>query len=148
MKTLKTCLSKKNVLSLMDVNPEEIFSILKLASRLKKESRRRKSDSLLKGKVLGMIFQKPSTRTRVSFETGMFQLGGNTIYLGYNDIQLSRGESIEDTAKTLSLYLNCIIARVYEHTDIQKLASFASIPVINGLSNTFHPCQILRSEER
>jgi ornithine carbamoyltransferase len=143
MKTLKTCLSKKNVLSLMDINPEEIFSILKLASRLKKESRRRKSDSLLKGKVLGMIFQKPSTRTRVSFETGMYQLGGSVVYLGTNDIQLARGESMEDTARSLSLYLNCIVARLYCHADIQRLATYASVPVINGLSDTFHPCQIL-----
>jgi ornithine carbamoyltransferase len=143
MKTLKTCLSKKDVLSLMDVNPEEIFSILKLASRLKKESRHRKSDSLLKGKVLGMIFQKPSTRTRVSFETGMYQLGGSVVYLSTNDIQLARGESIEDTARSLSLYLNCIVARLYCHADIQRLATYASVPVINGLSDTFHPCQIL-----
>ena len=143
MKTLKTCLSKKNVLSLMDVNPEEIFSILKLANRLKKGSRRRKSDSLLKGKVLGMIFQKPSTRTRVSFETGMYQLGGSVVYLGTHDIQLARGESIEDTARSLSLYLNCIVARLYCHADIQRLATYASVPVINGLSDTFHPCQIL-----
>jgi ornithine carbamoyltransferase len=143
MKTLKTCLSKKNVLSLMDIKPEEIFSILKLASRLKKESRRRKSDSLLKGKVLGMIFQKPSTRTRVSFETGMYQLGGSVVYLGTNDIQLARGESMEDTARSLSLYLNCIVARLYCHADIQRLATYASVPVINGLSDTFHPCQIL-----
>lgn len=127
----------------MDVNPEEIFSILKLASRLKKESRRRKSDSLLKGKVLGMIFQKPSTRTRVSFETGMYQLGGSVVYLGTNDIQLARGESMEDTARSLSLYLNCIVARLYCHADIQRLATYASVPVINGLSDTFHPCQIL-----
>ena len=143
MKTLKTCLSKKDVLSLMDVNPEEIFSILKLASRLKKESRHRKSDSLLKGKVLGMIFQKPSTRTRVSFETGMYQLGGGVVYLGTNDIQLARGESMEDTARSLSLYLDCIVARLYCHADIQRLATYASVPVINGLSDTFHPCQIL-----
>src|SRR5712691_1782980 len=105
MKTLKTCLSKKDVLSLMDVNPEEIFSILKLASRFKKESRRRKSDSLLKGKVLGMIFQKPSTRTRVSFETGMYQLGGSVVYLTSDELQLARGETIEDTSKTLSRYV-------------------------------------------
>jgi len=127
----------------MDVNPEEIFSILKLASRLKKESKHRKSDSLLKGKVLGMIFQKPSTRTRVSFETGMYQLGGNVVYLSTNDIQLTRGESIEDTARSLSLFLNCIVARLYCHAEIQRLAMYASVPVINGLSDTFHPCQIL-----
>lgn len=143
MKTLKTCLSKKDVLSLIDVSAQEIFSILELASRLKKESKRRESYSLLKGKVLGMIFQKPSTRTRVSFETGMYQLGGSVIYLSTNDLQLARGESIEDTARSLSLYINCIVARLYCHVDIKRLASCATVPVINGLSDTFHPCQIL-----
>ena len=142
MKTLKT-LSNKDVLSLTDVSPEEIFAILKLASRLKKEAKRRESEPILKGKVLGMIFQKPSTRTRVSFETGMYQLGGSVVYLSTSDIQLSRGESIEDTARSLSLYLDCIVARLYCHADIQRLAKYASVPVINGLSDTFHPCQIL-----
>src|SRR6266496_4311487 len=142
MKTLKT-LSNKDVLSLTDVSPEEIFAILKLASRLKKEAKRRESEPILKGKVLGMIFQKPSTRTRVSFETGMYQLGGSVVYLSTSDIQLARGESIEDTARSLSLYLDCIVARLYCHADIQRLATYASVPVINGLSDTFHPCQIL-----
>jgi ornithine carbamoyltransferase len=142
MKTLKT-LSNKDVLSLMDVSTEEILAILELASGLKKESKRRESEPMLRGKVLGMIFQKPSTRTRVSFETGMYQLGGSVVYLSTNDIQLARGESIEDTARSLSLYLNCIVARLYSHADIQRLATYASIPVINGLSDTFHPCQIL-----
>ena len=90
-----------------------------------------------------MIFQKPSTRTRVSFEIGMYQLGGHAVNLSSNDMQLSRGESVEDTAKTLSRYSNCIMARVYEHDLLEKLAKHASIPVINGLSDTFHPCQIL-----
>jgi ornithine carbamoyltransferase len=143
MKTLRTYLNNKDILSLQDLSSSEILSILKLASQLKKELKVGKSRQLLKGKILGMIFQKPSTRTRVSFEAGIFQLGGNTVYLNLSDMQLSRGESIEDTARTLSLYLNCIIARVYDHTDVQKLARFASIPVINGLSDTFHPCQIL-----
>lgn len=142
MKTLKT-LSNKDVLSLIDLSTEEIFAILKLASHLKKESKRRESEQILKGKVLGMIFQKPSTRTRVSFETGMYQLGGSVVYLSTNDIQLARGESIEDTARSLSIYLNCIVARLYCHEDIQRLATYASVPVINGLSDTFHPCQIL-----
>src|SRR5919197_4208498 len=143
MKILKTYLSNKDVLSLQDLSSKEILSIIKLASNLKKEMKSGRSRQLLKGKMLGMLFQKPSTRTRVSFETGMFQLGGNTVYLSVNDIQLSRGESIEDTARTLSLYLDCIIARVYDHADVQKLANAASVPVINGLSDIFHPCQIL-----
>ena len=90
-----------------------------------------------------MIFQKPSTRTRVSFEVGMYQLGGGTVHLSANEIQLSRGETIEDTAKTLSLYLDCIMARVYNHRDVWTLAKYASVPVINGLSDSFHPCQVL-----
>jgi len=140
---LRTYLNSKDVLSIQDLSSKEILSIIKLASNLKKQLKNGKSRQLLKGKVIGLIFQKPSTRTRVSFETGVFQMGGNTIYLNTNDIQLSRGESIEDTARTLSRYLNCIVARVYAHTDVQKLGKFASVPVINGLSDTFHPCQIL-----
>lgn len=143
---MKTSLNNKDILSLQDLSSEEIFSILRLSGDLKNELKNgdgEKASQLLKGKVLGMIFQKPSTRTRVSFETGIFQLGGNALYLSTNDMQLSRGESIEDTGRTLSLYVNCIIARVYEHADLQILANSASIPVINGLSNTFHPCQIL-----
>src|ERR671923_824606 len=143
MKTLKTSLSKKDVLSLADLSTGEINLILKLAGRLKKEQRAGKSGSFLRGKTLGMIFQKPSTRTRVSFEVGMYQLGGDAVYLSANDIQLSRGETIEDTAKTLSLYLDCIMARVYNHKDVQTLATYASVPVVNGLSDSFHPCQIL-----
>ena len=143
---MKTSLNNKDILSLQDLSSEEIFSILRLSGDLKNELKNgdgEKASQLLKGKVLGMIFQKPSTRTRVSFETGIFQLGGNALYLSTNDMQLSRGESIEDTGRTLSLYVNCIVARVYEHADLQILADSASIPVINGLSNTFHPCQIL-----
>src|ERR671924_1760640 len=145
MKTLKTCLSNKNILSLLDVNSNEILSILKLAEELKKEIKRKNkwSSQVLEGKVLGMLFLKPSTRTRVSFEVGMYQLGGNAVYLSASDIQLSRGETIEDTAKTLSLYLDCIMARVYDHKDVQTLATYASVPVVNGLSDSFHPCQIL-----
>lgn len=144
MKTLKTCLNNKNILSLLDVNTDEILSILKLSEELKKDMKRKNkwSNQVLKGKVLGMIFQKPSTRTRVSFEAGMYQMGGNTVYMDSNSIQLARGESIEDTARTLSLYVDCLMARVYDHHDLEKLA-VASIPVINGLSDTFHPCQIL-----
>jgi ornithine carbamoyltransferase len=143
MKTLKISLSKKDILSISDLNTKEIGTVLMLASKLKREQKRGKAQPLLRGKILGMIFQKPSTRTRVSFEVGMFQLGGGVVYLDANDIQLSRGETIEDTAKTLSLYLDCIMARVYNHNDLQKLAGYASVPVINGLSDSFHPCQVL-----
>jgi ornithine carbamoyltransferase len=89
-----------------------------------------------------MIFQKPSTRTRVSFEAGMYQMGGNVVHMDSNNIQLARGESVEDTARTLSLYVDCLMARVYNHDDLKKMTA-ASIPIINGLSDTFHPCQIL-----
>lgn len=145
MKISKTCLSSKNILSLDDLKSEDILSILKLAECLKVEAKRKndRSKQLLRGKVLGMIFQKPSTRTRVSFEAGMYQMGGNAIYMDAQNIQLARGESIEDTARSLSLYVNCLMARVYNHHDLVKLAEAASVPVINGLSDTFHPCQIL-----
>jgi ornithine carbamoyltransferase len=143
MKTLKISSSKKDILSIADLSTNEIGMILMLAGKLKREQKRGKSRPFLRGKTLGMIFQKPSTRTRVSFEVGMYQLGGDAVYLGANDIHLSRGETIEDTAKTLSLYLDCIMARVYNHKDVQTLARYASVPVINGLSDSFHPCQIL-----
>jgi ornithine carbamoyltransferase len=143
MKTLKTSLSRKDVLSLSDLSSDEIHRILMLAARMKKDHKAGRDPQLLRGKTLGMIFQKPSTRTRVSFEVGMYQLGGSAVYLSTNDIQLSRGESIEDTAKTLSRYLDCIMARVYDHTDVENLAAYASVPVINGLSDSYHPCQVL-----
>lgn len=140
---MKTSLSSKDILSLQDISASEISSILSLASKLKKDLRKKDFSKLLTGKILGMIFQKPSTRTRVSFESAMIQMGGSAISLNSSDIQLSRGESVDDTARTLSLYLNCLMARVYNHSDIEKLAINSSIPVINGLSNLFHPCQIL-----
>jgi ornithine carbamoyltransferase len=143
MKTLKTFLNKKDFLSLNDIGKEEILSILELSKDLKRDLKNGKSSQLLKGRTLAMIFQKPSTRTRLSFETGIVQLGGTAINLSSNDLQLSRGESIEDTARTLSLYVDLIMARVYAHSDIEKLAAYSSVPVINGLSDTFHPCQIL-----
>jgi ornithine carbamoyltransferase len=136
-------LKNKHILSLQDLDLNEIISILDFATTLKKESKMGSSRKLLEGKTLGMVFQKPSTRTRVSFEIGMFQLGGHAIYLGTNDMQLSKGETIEDTARTLSLYLDCLMARVYDHRDLEKLSKYSSIPIINGLSDLFHPCQIL-----
>ncbi len=144
MKTSKTSSSsKRDLLSMQDLTSADISAILKLASRLKKEQKAGRMRPLLRGKTLGMIFQKPSTRTRVSFEVGMNQLGGHALYLGASDIQIARGETIEDTAKTLSRYVDCLMARVYDHADVQKLAQYASVPVINGLSDAFHPCQIL-----
>src|SRR5918911_932269 len=144
MKTLRISLSNKDILSIADLSTHEINLILMLAMKLKREQKKNgKSRPFLHGKTLGMIFQKPSTRTRVSFEVGMYQLGGDAVYLSTSDIQLSRGETIEDTAKTLSLYLDCIMARVYDHREVQTLAKYASVPVINGLSDSFHPCQIL-----
>jgi ornithine carbamoyltransferase len=143
MKILKTCLNNKDFLSLLDVNPEEIISILRLAEEFKKAKGTRSwYNQALRGKILGMIFQKPSTRTRVSFEAGMYQMGGNVVHMDSNNIQLARGESVEDTARTLSLYVDCLMARVYNHDDLKKMTA-ASIPIINGLSDTFHPCQIL-----
>jgi ornithine carbamoyltransferase len=135
----------KNVLSICDLTIEQINSVLDIANYLKKNSLNNRSSKtqILTGRILGMIFQKPSTRTRISFETAILQLGGNAINLSFNDLQMSRGESIEDTARTLSLYLDCIVARVSNHGDLEKLSLYSNIPVINGLSDLFHPCQIL-----
>ena len=132
-----------NILTLDELDSKEINHIIDLAIDLKKQQKKDKEKPLLQNKTLAMIFEKPSTRTRVSFETGMFQLGGHALTLSSNDLQLSRGESIEDTAKVLSRYVNVIMARVYDHKSLETLARYASIPVINGLSDSFHPCQIL-----
>ena len=132
-----------DVLTLDELESKEINNIIDLAIDLKKEQKKGKIKPLLENKTLAMIFEKPSTRTRVSFETGMFQLGGHALTLSPNDLQLSRGESIGDTAKTLSRYVNVIMARVYDHKSLETFARNSSIPVINGLSDSFHPCQIL-----
>ena len=134
---------KKNVLSICDLSSKQILDILNLAEILKSPVNVQEARNQLRGRILGMVFQKPSTRTRISFETAMLQLGGNAINLSFNDLQLSRGESIEDTARTLSLYLDCLMARVNSHNDLEKLSQYSTIPVINGLSDLFHPCQIL-----
>ncbi len=135
-------LKTKDLLTLSELSPKEFATLIDYSIVLKKESKK-DNKSLLKNKTLAMIFQKPSTRTRVSFEAGMFQLGGHAINLSSQDMQLSRGETIEDTAKTLSRYVDCIMARVYDHSLLEKLSESSSVPVINGLSNSFHPCQIL-----
>tara|TARA_B100000614_G_scaffold216035_1_gene200665 strand:+ start:196 stop:1116 length:921 start_codon:yes stop_codon:yes gene_type:complete len=132
-----------DLLTLDELESKEINNIIDLAMDLKKQQKKGNEKPLLQNKTLAMIFEKPSTRTRVSFETGMFQLGGHALTLSPNDLQLSRGESIADTAKTLSRYVNVIMARVYDHKLLENLARNSSIPVINGLSDSYHPCQIL-----
>jgi len=133
----------RHLLTDQDLTRDEIWKIFELAKDLKEKQKSGQSHKLLEGKSLAMIFQKPSTRTRVSFETAMTQLGGHALYLSSTDLQLSRGESIEDTARTLSRYVDGILARVFDHHDIIKLAKNSSVPIINGLSNDFHPCQAL-----
>src|SRR5665647_614877 len=133
----------KHLLSLNDLTTEEIEQILTLAAKLKKDLKNGIPHHLLNGKSLGMIFAKSSTRTRVSFEVGMQQLGGNQLFLSSTDIQLGRGESIYDTANVLSRYLDGIMIRTFKQSDVEDLAKYGSIPVINGLTDLFHPCQIL-----
>jgi ornithine carbamoyltransferase len=133
----------KHLISLHDLSVEEIESILKLAEKLKRQLKEGVSHQLLKGKTLGMIFTKSSTRTRVSFEAGLYQLGGYPLFLSSNDIQLGRGESIYDTAQVLSRYIDGIMIRTFAHSDVEDLAKYGNIPVINGLTDLMHPCQIL-----
>ena len=136
-------LETKDLLTGDEISSREFLELIDLSIKLKEENKTGKGKSLLENKTLAMLFEKPSTRTRVSFETGMKQLGGHTIILSLNEMQHSRGESVEDTAKTLSGYVDVIMARVYEHNFIEKLAKHATVPVINGLSNSYHPCQTL-----
>lgn len=131
----------KNVVSLAELSSEEIHEILETARILKLESKAGVRHDLLAGKTLGMIFQKPSLRTRVSFETGMWRLGGHAIYLGPSDIKLGQRETTEDIALNLSRYVDCIMARVFKHESIADLAEHATVPVINGLCDVYHPCQ-------
>jgi ornithine carbamoyltransferase len=134
-------MKQRHLISLKDYSREDIEEIFDLAARMKASPG--EYAQALRGRCLGMIFQKPSTRTRVSFEVGMYQLGGQALYLGASDIQLNRGESIADTARVLSRYLDAIMARVFAHQDILDLAKHGSVPVINGLSDLLHPCQAL-----
>ncbi|MBD8067553.1 ornithine carbamoyltransferase [Bacillus sp. PS06] len=133
----------KDLLTLADYTQDEILSIIELAVDLKGKHKNGIEITDLKGKTLAMIFEKPSTRTRVSFEAGMMQLGGNAIFLSSNDLQLGRGETIADTAQVLSEYVDAIMIRTFEHEKIEELAKFATIPVVNGLTEDFHPCQAL-----
>ena len=133
----------KHLLKLQDLNKEEIIDILNLADQLKYENHNKIEHPLLKGKTLGMIFQKSSTRTRVSFETGMYQLGGQALFLSNRDLQIGRGEPVQDTARVLSRYLDGIMIRTFEQKEVEALAEYGSIPIINGLTDYCHPCQVL-----
>lgn len=133
----------KDFISLHDITKDELFELLNLALKLKKDLKDGREHHILKGKTLGMIFSKSSTRTRVSFEVGMTQLGGYPLFLSSHDIQLGRGESIHDTAKVLERMLDGIMIRTFAHSDVLELAKYADIPVINALTDLLHPCQVL-----
>jgi ornithine carbamoyltransferase len=133
----------KNLLKLMDLSTSQILEVLDLADQLKEEKKRSVQHHYLKGKTLGMIFKKPSTRTRISFEVGMYELGGTALFLNSNDLQLGRGEPIEDTARVLSRYLDGIMIRTFDQQEVEQLAAHSTIPIINGLTDYCHPCQVL-----
>ena len=133
----------KHLLKLQDLSEHDILDILNLADQLKYETKHGIEHHLLKGKTLGMIIQKSSTRTRVSFETGMYQLGGQALFLSNRDLQIGRGEPVEDTARVLSRYLDGIMIRTFEQKEVEDLAEYGSIPIINGLTDYCHPCQVL-----
>ena len=133
----------KHLLKLLDLSTEEIIDLLNLADQLKYELKHGIEHHILKGQTLGMIFQKSSTRTRVSFETGMYQLGGQALFLSSRDLQIGRGEPVQDTARVLSRSLDGIMIRTFEQKEVEDLAEYGTIPVINGLTDFCHPCQVL-----
>lgn len=133
----------KHLLTMEQLSEKEILSILDLADQLKYERKHNIEHPLLKGKSIGLIFQKSSTRTRVSFETGAYQLGAQPLFLSSRDLQIGRGEPVQDTARVLSRYLDCIMIRTYEQKEVEDLAKYGSIPIINGLTDYCHPCQVL-----
>lgn len=133
----------KHLLKLMDWSAEEITEVLDLADALRADNRAGRPHPLLQGKTLGMIFEKSSTRTRVSFETGMYQLGGHALFLSSRDLQIGRGEPVQDTARVLSRYLDGIMIRTFAQAEVEDLARYGSIPIINGLTDFCHPCQVL-----
>lgn len=143
MSTSDSAIEKKDFLTLTDYAPEEIHQFLQLAQKLKQQKKQGQLESLLSKKTLAMIFDHPSTRTRVSFEVGMNLLGGAAINLNRNDLQLGRGETIEDTGQTLSRYVDGILIRTADHHTVEILAQASSVPVINGLTDLYHPCQAL-----
>ncbi len=133
----------KHLLKMLDLSDDEIIEILNLADQLKYEQKHGIAHKYLEGKSLGLIFEKASTRTRVSFEVGMYQLGGQPIFLSSKDMQIGRGEPVQDTARVLSRYLDGIMIRTFEQKEVEDLAEYGSIPIINGLTDFCHPCQIL-----
>lgn len=133
----------KDLLSIHDLSVQEVNQILDLAEELKAKQKAGVAHPVLKGKTLGMIFQKSSTRTRVSFEVGMYQLGGSALFLSGHDLQIGRGEPIKDTARVMSRYLDGVMIRTFAHEDVEEFAKYADIPVINGLTDKLHPCQVL-----
>jgi len=133
----------KHLLKMLDLSQQEIFDILDLADKLKYQTKHGIPHPILEGKTLGMIFQKASTRTRVSFETGMYQLGGYPLFLSAHDLQIGRGEPVQDTARVLSRYLDGIMIRTFAQKEVEDLAEYGSIPIINGLTDFCHPCQVL-----
>ena len=136
-------LKGKDLLSVHQLSTEEVWEIFNLAKELKLLQKKGQEHHLLKGKTLGMIFQKASTRTRVSFEVGMWQLGGMALFLSANDLQIGRGEPVKDTARVLSRYVDGIMIRTFSHTEVEELAYYADIPIVNGLTDLLHPCQAL-----
>lgn len=142
-KDMRANFKNRDFLTLFDYTTEEIAYLLELAKDLKAKQKAGETYQPLKGKVMGLIFEKSSTRTRVSFEAGIYQLGGTGLFLSTNDIQLGRGETISDTAKVLSGYLDGIMIRTFAQSDVEELAENSTIPVINGLTDDFHPCQVL-----
>ncbi len=133
----------KHLLKLQDLSQKEIIEILNLADQLKYEKKNGIEHHILKGKTLGLIFEKSSTRTRVSFEVGMYDLGGNALFLSSRDLQIGRGEPVQDTARVLSRYLDGIMIRTFAQKEVEDLAKYGSIPIINGLTDYCHPCQVL-----
>ena len=134
---------KRDFLTILDLSSEEIDALLRRTSTLKEDFKKNKLKPTLEGKTLGLIFNKPSTRTRVSFEVAMYQLGGRVVFMSSQDTQLSRNESLRDTALVLSRYIDGLVVRTYEDADLQELARHAQIPVINGLTDLYHPCQVM-----
>ena len=136
-------MGKRDFLTLQDYSEEEIWELLESTKLFKESSSPEIFAENLRNRSVALLFQKPSTRTRVSFEVAVNQLGGHAVYLGWSESQLGRGETVADTARVLSRYVDCVVARVYQQSDLEELAKHATIPVINALSDLYHPCQIL-----